>query len=134
MKGNFKAFTEKKPLLTRCVAAGLVAVLYCALYCIRNGFFRYGLYEFLRCLCDGCTLAGALFLSFGTLKWIRNDGFFDGFMFFAHNLFNRKDPTADYALYKAEKKKLRTGFAAPLYAGLIYIGASLLLLALLYII
>lgn len=91
--------------------------------------------ELLMALCDGCFVTAVLLAGFGGLVFTRNQGTFDALSYGVKSVvklhFPRKDTELEPTLYdyQEKKKKERKGANHFLWAGLIYLLLSLLLLA-----
>lgn len=89
-----------------------------------------------RYLSDGCFVAAVLLVGVGALGWISCTGFFDIFSYAVKSLLvlftslrNPKEQISfyDYKLLKAEKRGAAPRFI--LYVGLLFLGLSVVLLA-----
>lgn len=92
-------------------------------------------YPVLHRLCDGCFVAAVLLLGSGGLKFARNQGTFDIMTyslkaaFHLHFPFSKmnsplEEKEEDFADYKERKRAKRKSSAELLWAGLLYLAAS----------
>ena len=93
-------------------------------------------------ICDGFFVATVIVLGFGGLVWCRNKGAFDMITFgvstafhlhylFSKDLYEKKEDFYDYKVRKAAARKPVTGI---LIAGAIYLGLSIVMLIVYYIV
>ena len=112
----------------------LVGALLCAMVIFIN---RDQGYELLRQLCDGCFVAAVLLLGAGVLRYVTNQGAFDvlgyGLQSVLHvpgaSIGNARDQETmeTYRERKAQKRKSPAGM---LFAGLVWLALSTVLLIL----
>jgi len=122
-----------KKLKSFLVSLAVGAVL-CALVILINRDQGYGT---LRQLCDGCFVAAVLLLGVGVLRFVTNQGAFDVLGYGVQSVFHLHVPGAsignardqetmqDYRDRKAKKRKSPVGL---LYAGLVWLAVSAVLL------
>ena len=123
------------------IILGLVvgAIVFAAVLII-NPQEAYG--DLILRICDGFFVATVVVLGFGGLVWCRNKGAFDMITFgvstafhlhylFSKNLYEEKEDFYGYKQRKAAARKPVTGI---LIAGAIYLGLSLVMLAIYYIV
>lgn len=114
----------------------LVGVLLCAMVIFINRDQGYGL---LRQLCDGCFVAAVLLLGAGVLCYVTNQGAFDVLGYGLQSVFHLHVPGASIGnardqetmeTYRARKAKKRKSPAGMLFAGLVWLALSAVLLIL----
>ena len=92
-------------------------------------------HSLLRLLCDGCFVSAVLLLGSGGLKFARNQGTFDMMtyslkaVFHLHYPFSKmnsplEEREEDFVEYKERKQEKRKSYAELLWAGLVYLIAS----------
>ena len=98
-------------------------------------------YGIVQGLCDGCFVAAVVLLGMGGIGYVRNQGFFDLMGYGVKSIFFLHLPGSGNAKqeetfqeYRERKQGERKSVADLLWAGLIFLMASLLLLALYYIV
>ena len=93
----------------------------------------------LRILCDGCFVAAVMLLGSGGLKFARNQGAFDMMAYGVKTAFHLHYPFSkmnspldereeDFVAYKERKRAQRKSSAEILWAGLVYLVASVVFL------
>ena len=96
-------------------------------------------YSVLRQLCDGCFVAAVLLLCIGALRAIINQGAFDVLGYGVQSVFHLHVPGASIGnardqetmeAYRARKAKKRKSPIGQLFAGLVWLAASVVLLIL----
>lgn len=114
----------------------LVGVLLCAMVIFINRDQGYGL---LRQLCDGCFVAAVLLLGAGVLRYVANQGAFDVLGYGLQSVFHLHVPGASIGnardqetmeTYRERKAKKRKSPAGMLFAGLVWLALSTVLLIL----
>lgn len=122
-----------KKLKSFLVSFAVGAVL-CALVILINRDQGYGT---LRQLCDGCFVAAVLLLGVGVLRFVANQGVFDVLGYGVQSVFHLHVPGASIGNardqetmqgYQARKAKKRKSPAGLLYAGLVWLAVSAVLL------
>lgn len=114
----------------------LVGALLCAMVIFINRDQGYGL---LRQLCDGCFVAAVLLLGAGILRYVTNQGAFDVLGYGLQSVFHLHVPGASIGnardqetmeTYRERKAKKRKSPAGMLFAGLVWLALSAVLLIL----
>ena len=96
-------------------------------------------YGLLRQLCDGCFVAAVLLLGAGVLRYVANQGAFDVLGYGLQSVFHLHVPGASIGnardqetmeTYRERKAKKRKSPAGMLFAGLVWLALSAVLLIL----
>ena len=123
-----------KAFIVNLVLGAIVAVAVLALDLSREHGVVQG-------LCDGCFVAAVLLLGIGGIGYVRNRGFFDLMGYGVKSVFRihlpgggNNNEKETFQEYRERKQAQRKSVSDMLMAGLVYLIASFILLALYYLI